>query len=102
VFLFLDRWNKDDILSIDHDQHHLTRIPPLVRMDQNILEPAFLHRENDLLERDAAAGLQALVLIRVPPERLHAGSLPGRVPFVIRWPSDCRSRATFGVRRDRP
>lgn len=50
VFLFLGRWNKADIPPIGHDQHHLTRITPLVRTDQNILESAFLHRENDLLD----------------------------------------------------
>ena len=31
---FLDRGNKENILSIGHDQHQLSRISPLVRVDE--------------------------------------------------------------------
>jgi len=53
VFLFLDRWNKEDVSPIGHGQHDLTGITPLIGMDQDVLESTFLYRKNDLLERDA-------------------------------------------------
>lgn len=71
----LDRGDEKRIASIDHNQNNLPRISPLIRVDQNVPEPIFLDRENDFLEGDAAPGLEAFVLDRIPPEWLHIGSL---------------------------
>jgi len=87
VRAFLDRGDKKNVAAIGHNQHDLSRISPLVRVDQDVLEPVFLDREDDLLEGNAASGLQAIVLVRVPPEWLHAGILAQCVPFVIRLPA---------------
>lgn len=53
---FLDRWNKKDVTPICHDENDLTGITPLIGMNQDVLEPTILYRQNDLLERDAAPG----------------------------------------------
>ena len=63
-------------------------------MNQDVLQPILLDCENDFLERDAAARLQALVLARVPPEWLHTSILARRVPFVISA-SQAHSRLTY-------
>lgn len=94
VRALLDRMDKKNIVTIGHNQHYLSRISPLVRVDQNVLEPVFLDCENDFLEGNAAPGLQAFVLVRVPPERLHTGILAQCVPFVIRPPVAAWSRLT--------
>lgn len=80
---FLNRWHKQDVVAIRHDEHHLSRISSLVRVDNDVLKSAFFNRKNDFLKRNIAFSLQAFVLGRVPSERLHADILTRRVPFVI-------------------
>lgn len=79
----LDRGDEKRIASIGHNQNNLPRISPLIRVDQNVLEPIFLYRKNDFLEGDPTPDLEAFVLVRIPPEWLHTGILPKCVPFVI-------------------
>jgi hypothetical protein len=83
VFLFLNRWNQKDVLPIGHDEYDLPGITPLIGMDQDVPEPTCLNCKNDFLERNTSLRLQALVLNRIPSERLHTWILPRCVPFVI-------------------
>jgi len=78
-----DRRDKKNITTIGHDQHDLARVSPLVRVNQKVLEAIFLDCRNHFFKGYAAPGLKAFVLVRIPPERLHSGSLSERVPFVI-------------------
>ena len=95
MIIFLGRGNKEDIFSIGHDEHQLSRVSPLIRMDQNVLKPAFLDHQDNFLKRDATTRLQTLVLVGVPAKRLHMASLAGCVPFVIS--SACGGSVTSNV-----
>jgi hypothetical protein len=81
-FLF-DRRDKKNIVAIGYNEHNLTWVSPLVRVNQNVLQAVFLNRSNDFFKGYAAPNLQSFILIRIPPEWLHKGIISAGVPFVI-------------------
>jgi len=82
-----------DITCHDYDKHGLSRIPPLIWMLHDIEEPPAVHRQNDVLERDAAIPLELGTLLLVPAERFHGRTIHHGVPFVITF-----KKAAFRVR----
>ncbi len=81
-FLF-DRRDKKNIVAIGYNEHNLTWVSPLVRVNQNVLQAVFLNRSNDFFKGYAAPNLQPFILIRIPPEWLHRDIISAGVPFVI-------------------
>jgi hypothetical protein len=55
-FLF-DRRDKKNIVAIGHNEHNLTRVSPLVRMNQDVLYAVSLNRSNDLFKGYATPNL---------------------------------------------
>ena len=67
----LDGGYEISVVTVRHDQNQLPWISALIRVNQEISQPAGLDGEDDFLERNSALDLQAFVFLRVPPERLH-------------------------------
>lgn len=65
--MLVDRRHEIDVVAVSHDKYELSRIPSLVRMEQEILETIRFNSKNNLLERDAALSFEPLVLLLVPP-----------------------------------
>jgi hypothetical protein len=63
-FLF-DRRDKKDIVAIRDNKDNLSRIPPLVRVNQNVFQPVFLNRSNDFFKGYAPTGLELFILVRI-------------------------------------
>ncbi len=68
----LDRRDEVYVVTISHHEHDLPGIPPLIRVDQKVLESTFLDSKNDLLEGDIALGGDFLVLPRTCQGRAHS------------------------------
>src|SRR4029077_17986329 len=79
-FLF-DRRDKKNIVAIGYNEHNLTWVSPLVRVNQNVLQAVFLNRSNDFFKGYAAPNVQPFILIRIPPEWLHRGIILARCAF---------------------
>lgn len=72
-----------DVFHHCHNKHFLVRIPPRIRVHENIKEPARFDRQNNLLERDTPRLLQLLILLLAPAICSHVAMITQRVPFVI-------------------
>src|SRR5262249_41970197 len=83
---FFDRRDEKNIIAIGHNEHNLTRISPLVRVNQNVSYTVSLNRSNDLFKGYPTPRLQSFILVRIPPEWLHRAIIPTCVPFVITQP----------------
>src|SRR5665648_221512 len=79
----LDERHQVGVVVRGHDKDALARVLLLVRMGQDVEQAACPDRHYNDLERNAPISLQRLVLLWVPPERLHGTMIRRRVPFVI-------------------
>src|SRR3954451_8636656 len=96
VVLLLDERNQKDVVVRSHDEDSLQRILRRIRVGQNVEQAARADGDHDALERNTAIRLERFVLLRVPPERLHARILRCCVPFVITPVEPSSRRGSLG------
>src|SRR4051812_894423 len=82
VILLLDERNQKDVVVRSHDENSLPRILRRIRVGQDVEQAARVDGHHNALERNTALSFERFVLLRAPPERLHARILPCCVPFV--------------------
>src|SRR5665647_417239 len=82
VVFILDERHQVSVVVRSHDENALPRVLRLVRMGQDVEQPACLDCYYSALERSARINLKRFALLWTPPQWLHGSMLRRCVPFV--------------------